>query len=247
MKKIEFDINIDNFKNILDILKDLTKIDDVIKIKFDKDEVLFYSRNGIGQNIHAFKSFILPLNDFIITDNIPNIDFVIINAKKFVSNLTIFTNKENIKGIIKYDEDTNIAETFTLFEDKLKINFISGDYKIIKDITKYDIRSKMDPQLSNFSFNLEYSVLNEIKKLTRLNASETTNLEVKDGTVYFTEPRWKYDIDNINTDDCFYSFQSKYLKSINIDGVITVNVFDHFLLFKEDDVVLMIGFELDSL
>jgi hypothetical protein len=248
-KDFKFKLNVNNLKNLIDILKDLSRIDQVVKMKIDSEEVLFYSRKGVGHNIHAFKSFILPIDKFLeCHGDAHELDFIITNCKSFISNLSIFLKKDEINCKLKYNEGQITADTLTLNDGALKLNFISGDYREIKDISKYDIRTKMDVSLANFSFDLEFSKLEEIQKLSKLNNSEVTNIVVNDGKIIFSEPRWKYGITVLdNVEDRTYTFQSKYLKSITNKKDVVVYVFDQFLLLSENDITLMIGFELDAL
>lgn len=244
-----FTFNRDNLSDIIAALKDLNKIDTMIKIKMDQDDVLFYSKAGKDHNVHALKSFIFPISDFIIADEYPTLDFIIINGKNFVENLSIYlTRDSDIAGKFKYKNNDKIASMLYITDGTLKFNFITGDYKQIKDISKLDIENKMNPDLANFSFDLTNDTFKEIKKLSGLNKSEIVSLRMKGGKLSFFDLRWSYDVTDLPTvDDETWSFANKYLKSINSTNDITINMFDQFLLFKEDNISLMIGLELGEL
>lgn len=249
VREYTFQFNRDNLKLIIDALKDLSKIDQMIKIKIDKDDVLFYTKAGKGNNIIAFKSFIFPIEDFIIADESIVIDFIIINGTNFVKNLELFLVKDtDINGKFQYKDKDKIASMLYITDSKLKVNFITGDYKQIKDITKSEIETKMDPSLSNFTFTLNKEDFTEIKKLSTLNKSDTVSLRVKKGKLEFYDKRWSNYICDLPTiDDEIWSFNNKYLKSINGTNDIVLHMFDTFLLLKEDNIALMIGLELSDI
>ena len=248
LKEFLFEFNTANLKDIVSVLKDLARIDQTIKIKFDKDNVLFYSKAGKDNSIHAFKSFLYPIEDFIIADEYIVMDFIIINGVNFVKNLELFINKEiEVKGKLQYKEKDKVASMMHITDGKLKLNFISGDYRQIKDISKQDIENKMNPDHANFTFTMCGDDFTEIKKLTALNKAETISLRVKKGKLEFFDKRWSVYIQDLPTvDDEIWSFNNKYLKSINGSTEINIHMFDQFLLFKEDNVALMIGLELSD-
>jgi hypothetical protein len=251
IQKYKFTLNKDYLKEIIDALKDLNKIDAMIKIKIDTDDVLFYSKAGLHNNIHALKSFIFPIENFIINKDKEYLtkDFIILNAKVFLENLTIMLNRDQaITGLFQYKDKDKIISTLNLSDGALKFNFITGDYKQIKDISKLDIEQKMNPSLANFTFNLTKDQFNEIKKLTTLNKSEVASIRVKSGKLEFFDKRWSYHVADLpNVDDEEWGFNNKYLKSINVVDNIDIHMFDQFLLVKEDNIALMIGLELSAL
>lgn len=249
LKEFSFEINRANLKEIVTVLKDLTRIDQMIKIKFDQDNVLFYSKAGPDNSIHAFKSFLYPIEDFIIADNYITIDFIVINGTNFVKNLELFLNKESdIIGKLQYKEKEKVASMLYITDGKLKLNFVTGDYRQIKDISKQDVENKMNPDYANFTFTMTSDDFTEVKKLTALNKAETISLRVKKGKLEFFDKRWSVHIVDLPTiDDEIWSFNNKYLKSINSSNEIQIHMFDQFLLFKEDNIALMIGLELSDL
>lgn len=248
MNNFEFIFNRDNFDTILSTINELSKIDEMIKIKLDNEHVLFYSKAGKGSNIHAFKSFIYPVENFITSDEYITIDFIIINGKNFVENLKLLANKEgDIAGRISYNSGDKVASQLYIGNGKLKFNFVTGDYRQIKDITKQEIEMKMDPSLCEFQFTIDKDEFIEIKKLTRLNKSETVNLKLKKNKLSFYDKRWSNYICDINSPDSTWTFSNKYFKTITGIDDITIYMFEQFLLFKEDNITFMIGLELSDL
>ncbi len=249
MEEYTFEFNTTYLKDIIAVLKDLTRIDQMIKIKIDHEHVLFYSKAGTGNNIHAFKSFLFPVENFIIADEPIIIDFIILNAVNFVKNLELFLNKTgSVMGKFQYKEKDKIASVLYITDGKLKFNFVTGDYRQIKDIPKSEIETKMDPSLANFSFTMNNEQFTEIKKLSALNKSETISLRVKKGKLEFYDKRWSNHVFDLPTvADENWSFANKYLKSITPSDDIVIHMFDQFLLFKENNIALMIGLELSEL
>lgn len=250
MKDFKFTFNRVMMKEILSNLKDLCKIDNMIKIKFDKEHVLFYSKAGIGNNILCFKSFIYDIEDFIAPDDEYIVmDFIILNGSNFVKNLELLVAKDTeIQGKLSYREGDRIASMFYINDDKLKFNFVTGDYKQIKDIPKTDIENKMNPEYANFSFTISKEELNQVKKLSGQNKSETVSMRIRKGVLEFYDTRWAIHVADLPTmDDEEWSFNNKYLKSINVTDSIEIHMFDQFLLFKENNIALMIGLELSEI
>jgi len=248
-KEFIFEFNRQHIESIIEALKDLSKIDPMIKMKLDADDVLFYSKAGKDNNIHALKSFKFSTNDFIIADDIITIDFIILNGPNFVKNLELFISKDTpIMGKLLYKEKDKVAGMFYITNGKLKLSFVTGDYRQIKDLTKGDIENKMNPDAANFNFTLTNDQFTEIKKLITLNKAETISLRVKKGKLEFFDNRWSlYICDLSDVDDETWAFTNKYLKSITPSDEIKIHMFDQFLLFKEDNIALMIGLELSEI
>lgn len=249
IKDFKFEFNRQHLESIIAALKDLSKIDPMIKMKMDKDDVLFYSKAGSDNTIHALKAFRFPVRDFITADDYIVMDFIMLNGPNFVKNLELFLTKDTeVMGKMTFKEKDKIASVFYITDGKLKFNFVTGDYRQIKDITKGDIENKMDPESANFTFTMSNEQFTEIKKIIALNKAETISLRVKKGKLEFFDKRWSSHICDLPTvDDETWSFTNKYLKSITPSDEIKIHMFDQFLLFKEDNIALMIGLELSEL
>lgn len=249
LRDFTFEFNRLHLKTIIDALKDLTKIDPMIKMKIDKDDVLFYAKAGKDNVVTALKSFTFPVRDFIVADEYISIDFIILNGANFVKNIELFLDKDtDVVGKLAYKEKDKVASMLYVTDGKLKFNFVTGDYRQIKDLNKADIENKMNPSLANFNFTIPNDQFTEIKKLVALNKSETISIRVKKGKLEFFDKRWSsYICDVKGVDDEIWSFTNKYLKSITPMDEIKIHMFDQFLLFKEDNIALMIGLELSEI
>lgn len=248
LQTYEFVIEKTNLEEILKCIADLSKINPMVKVKLDEEDVLFYSRAGTDMTIPAFKSFQYPLADFIKVDDPQILDFIVLNGGNFVKNCALFLDKdEDIIGKLTYSPSAKVANQIYLSNGKLNFNFISGDYTQIKDITKTQIAERMDPNLSNFSFTMSGDTFSEIKKLVNLNKSEVINIRTKKGKLEFYDKRWSLKVADVDVADDLWTFNNKYLKSIDPSDEIKINMFDQFLLIKENNINLMIGLELSSI
>lgn len=255
--EFKFQFNGQYLKEILDCVADLAKINPMVKIKLDPETALFYSRAGTDHTIPAFKSFSYPLTNFIKTDeDITQMDFIVLNGGNFVKNCLLMEKSPEVHGKLLYNEKAKVASSLYVTNGSLTLNFVSGDYTQIKDITKEQIETRMDPALANFCFTVTGEQFKEIKKLVTLNKSETIGLRAKNGKLEFYDKRWSVKVgavkmsDGTEVQDEIWTFNNKYLKSISPDettGDININMFDQFLLIKEGNTHLMIGLELTDL
>ncbi len=253
-QEFKFQFNGQYFKEILDCVLDLARINPMVKIKMDSETALFYSRAGTDNTIPAFKSFSYPVDHFIRVDGeMMNMDFIILNGSNFVKNCLLMEKSSEIVGKMLYNEKAKVASQLYVSNGSLNLNFVSGDYTQIKDITKEQIEARMDPSMANFNFTLTGEQFKEIKKLVTLNKSETIGLKSKGGKLSFYDKRWSVLVGKVDADkvgDEIWTFNNKYLKSISPDeetGDININMFDQFLLIKEGNTHLMIGLELTDL
>lgn len=252
MQNFKFIFNNDKLKELVTALKDLYKIDSLIKMKMDNENVLFYTKKGKGQNILAFKSVIYNTNELIETeDDVPDLDFILLNGKNFVDNMSIMLlGDKTVAGKLEYNDGSKIANIFHITDKKLKLKFITGDYRQIKDITKEEIEQRMDPNLAEFDFKVDKVDFNELKKLTRLNKSEIINLKNKNNILSFYDKNWSMKVDELDSssiDDAVWTFDNSHFRTISAEEDLYLYMFDTFILFKENNVTLLIGLELSTL
>lgn len=248
LEKYQFNINRTKFLEILKAVQDLSKINPMVKIKMDKSSVLFYTRAGNDVTIPAFKSFEYPIEDWALSEDLQQMDFIILNASNWVKNCQHLLSIDNdISCQLQFHSNSKVAQMMYITNGKLTLNFVSGDYTQIKDITKEQIQERMDPALSNFKFTMTAEQFTEIKKLSALNKSEIISLRAKKGKLEFFDKRWQVFIEPTTINDDVWTFNNKYLKSIESQDQITINMFDHFLLIKEKNTNLLIGLELNNI
>jgi hypothetical protein len=243
-----------NFTDLLTKLKDLTGIEDIIKIKFDKDNMILYSVLQNEQQVSAMKTYVINTQDYIqgfTTDE--TIDFVITSAPKFVKNIQFFNTDKDIKLDLIYKpvpEEDNLmhVRSAQLSNGKLKISVIGGEQYKVRQITKSFIETRLNPKNSKWSFKVSNEDFSDIKKLSNINSEDRIiNITVQDGKVTFNETsKWELEVDTIQSKNQHLMFGKKYLSNINCeDDLITFNIFETFILVREKDSNLMLSFEQD--
>ena len=255
-EKIVLQFKSDKFKKLLARIGDLGKINPMVKIKIDKDNILMYSRAGTNTVIQAFKSAIYDTSEFItINDDFEkcaliqeeSLDFIVLECATFINNCTIMLKDDSdIMCKLTIDPIYGYARKMTLSNGIVELNFVSGDYTLIKNITKEEIETKFDVELADFSFSMVAEKLNDIRKFSVINKSETINIKVKKGKVTFSETKWKMVVAEVDYDDCQYVLNKKLLKSIEKEENITLYMFPTYILIKQNNVNIIIGFEIDE-
>jgi hypothetical protein len=250
--KISLKFNKSNFSDFVSKLKDLTGIEDIIKIRFDKEDMLLYSVLSNQQQVAALKTYMVPTNEYI--DNFSNeetFDFIITSASKFVKNIQFFNTENQIKFDMIYKplpEDNNLMHirSAQLSNGKLKISCIGGEQFKIREVNKNFIDVKLNPKNCRWSFKVSNQDFSDIKKLSSINSEEKTlNINIQDGKVTFNEvAKWELEVDAVKSSNQHLIFGKKYLSNINCDDeFVNFNIFDTFILVKDKDSNLMLSFE----
>ena len=126
----------DGFNEFLSLLEDISKIDDIIKLKISSDKIFMYSMKGKDNIILAFKNYRVDTDSFIEKlDLSEDIDIVIPNSTKFVKNLKFIDIKENIDLTLKVREMSDGGLETRGFEVKNKKpgDYLSGFLQGIKN------------------------------------------------------------------------------------------------------------------
>jgi len=255
-KELTFKISPENLSKIINVLKELSSIDEKALFKFDKKHFLIYSLVGQGKGINAFKSFIFNTNDIFEMDEFEEtIDFIAGDIKAIYRNLQIMLDLQtDITGKLYYDEIGDKFFSDRMFfksDSKLKLNFYGTDPMAFNtSITVNDIKKLTNIEHSNFSFDLTSKDYVNIKRL----ASSGKEVEVfyvntfeKDSKYYISigESGWDLTLAEIDFDEArTISFPKKYFKSITMSESAKVYVFDRFLLIKSEGSELLISTEI---
>jgi len=253
-KKLVFNFNLENFPKFVEKLQDLTGIDDTIKIKINKDFTLMYSILGNEGQVSAMKCFTVETKKFIDNFNEnESYDFVLTSSSKFVKNIKFFNPSKPIKFEITAkpvaDEDDLLQiRTMHLSNGKLKISSIGAELHKIKDLTKTFVDNKLDVKKSRWKFIVQNEDFSNIKKLSTINSEDRIlNINVSNNKVYFNEiSKWELEVDDVQLPNQNFMFSKKYLSYINTDNEnVVFNIFDNFILIKDEDSNLMLSFEQD--
>jgi hypothetical protein len=254
--KIKFKFNKDNFVDFINKLKDLTNIDDTIKLKIDNDHILMYSMLG-GSIMLAFKNYLVNTKDYLeMGEEIENsLDIVVANSSKFVKNLDFIKNSKDSDTITMNvvfkpsQEDENImsARSLQIVGGKLKVNWIAGERYEVRDINKDALRQRLDIKNRKWSFILTNSQFSDVKKLSNINSEKIVSINVNNGKVIMSETAaWELEIGEIETKSGSFIFNKRFFKCINDDrDDIEFSLFDSFILIKDKNSNLMLSYEQD--
>lgn len=253
---LTYKVSLDNLANILSNIKDLTKLDKSVTLKFNNEYLLLYSLVGKGNNIHAFKSHKLKIKDTFksIKNEIEeDIIYKIEDAKRFVTSMTVFVKymkSQNIDDIIDfkiYFNEDYIGERL-LIQNKKSKEETPGEKPDNNQIVDVDqIDEVMDIELSNYSFDLSKEDFNYIKSKTVIEKdNDILYLSIKDNSLSIGENRWDHNIVDIEYDDENITFPKKYFKCINydVDNNMTIYVTDTFLMILGENTNLLVSIEL---
>jgi len=243
-----------SFQNFLDKIQDLTTIEDVLKIKINKDFIIIYSILGNEGQVSAMKSYTLITSDYLENyKEEETYDLVVVSAVKFVKNLKFFDTSKPIKIEISAkslpdSDDIMQIRTINFTNGKLKITSIGAENHKIRDLNKKFIDTKLDVKKSRWNFEVNVEDFTNIKKLSQINSEDKImNINVLNKKVFFNETsKWELEVDEIDVPNQNFILNKKYLSFINKENEnITFNIFDNFILIKDNDSSLMLSFEQD--
>lgn len=253
--KIKFKINGDGFQEFITKLTDLSKIDDSVRLKIDKDDLLMYSI--LGRNVLlAFKNFMMNTSDVMeLKDEMDyQLDLIIPNVKKFVKNLSLIKDINKVTFEVTYKEspdDDSIYNVryFQIASGRFKINWIGGEHgNETRDINKDMLERNLSLSNRKWSFALTNEDFLDIKKLSSINSERIINVAIQNGLVNFSEKSsWDLEVDKIEEDrNSTLVLNKRFLSCIN-DSMekIEFSIFETFMLVKDQNSNLMLSFEQD--
>jgi hypothetical protein len=250
--KIKFKIKSDKFTDLITKLEDLTKIEDTLKLKIDKDNILIYSMLG-GNVMLAFKNYLLVTDEYLESPSEIEftLDIIISNAKKFVKNLNFIKDSDKITIEVSYkesqdDELVMNARSLQVVGGKLKVNWLTSEHFEMRDIGKDVLAQRLDIDNRKWSFSIEKSDFSDVKKLSNINGERIINISIISGKVILSEKSsWEMEIGSIDADkNADLMINKKFLSCINdtVDNI-EFSIFDNFMLIKDDISNLMLSFE----
>jgi hypothetical protein len=252
--KVKFKIKSEKFTDFISKLDDLTKIEDTIKLKIDNDNILMYSMMG-GNVMLAFKNYLINTRDYLdYGDDLEySIDIIIANAKKFVKNLNFIKDSDKVTMEITYkessdDETIMNGRSLQVVGGKLKVNWMSAEHFEMRDINKIALKQRLDSKGVKWNFSISKSDFSDVKKLSSINGERIININIINGKVILSEnAAWELEIDSIDVErNANLMLNKKFLSCINDDMEnIEFNIFETFMLIKDDISNLMLSFEQD--
>lgn len=252
--KLSLKFNKTNFSDFVGKIKDLTNIEDTVKLKIEQDKILMYSMLSNDVSVLALKSYLLKTSDYIENfDKEETYDFIITSAAKFVKNLVFFNSENPVKvelvsKPLPEDENTLHVRAAQFSNGKLKISCIGGEMHKIRDINSVTLESRLNIKNSKWGFKISKEDFADVKKLCSINNEDKIlNINVADGKVTMSETaKWELDIDTIGSRNTNLIFGKKYLSNVNAEqDYINFSIFETFILVKDDNSNLMLSFEQD--
>ena len=252
--KVKFKIKSEKFADFISKLDDLTKIEDTIKLKIDNDNILMYSMMG-GNVMLAFKNYLINTREYLdYGDDLEySIDIIIANGKKFVKNLNFIKDSDKVTMEITYkessdDETIMNGRSLQVVGGKLKVNWMSAEHFEMRDINKIALKQRLDSKGVKWNFSISKSDFSDVKKLSSINGERIININIINGKVILSEnAAWELEIDSIDVErNANLMLNKKFLSCINDDMEnIEFNIFETFMLIKDDISNLMLSFEQD--
>jgi hypothetical protein len=252
-QNITYTSSVEQLSKLLKKVKDLTSINSRIIMRIESTQVLLFSFVGDSfKNIHAFKSYIFPIEE-IMTIKKGEIDgplfFITRDGKKFYRTLeNLLDYKEDIECKISINEE-NYVNYIGFNNVKFDIKIIGSDPVIIgSQISIEDINYLMDTDKSIFNFRVNNMDFYKIKKqglieIIKDDRKTPLYITVNNKMLSIGETLWRANITEIDIEDMIISFPKIYFNTINPKDYIEIFVFNEFILCKYDDYNLMIILE----
>jgi small nuclear ribonucleoprotein (snRNP)-like protein len=257
LKELSFNISPDSLTQLIDVLKDLSKLNDKILIKINENDTLMYSLVGTDNSINVFKNFVFETDT--IFNNIGKFDgdinFIVKSGKQMLNTLRIIkTFETEISGKIYFDEigDTLYSDRINIkVGNKLRQNFYGGDPTSMNTrITVDMIKDTFNINDANFSFDLSDDDFDKIKKLAT--SDEIINIfylnVVENNEKFYAtigEGQWDITVSEVDYHiPSTIAFPKKYFKSINmVNNKAKVYVLDQSIMVITDNSNLIISIE----
>ena len=174
---MKFKFKGDKIVDFISKLEDLTRIDDTIKLKIDRDNILMYSILG-GNVMLAFKNFLLVTSEFFVYDDFDfTIDVIVANSKKFVKNLTFLTSSNSVDIDLnwkKSEESGQVAvRSLQVNGGKLKVKWLGGEHYELRDINKDALKNNLNIKNRKWSFVVTKEDFSDVKKLSNINSENS--------------------------------------------------------------------------
>jgi len=170
-----------------------------------------------------------------------------------VKNLAFFKELDKITFELTYkespdDNDLLIVRTIQVSSGKFKVNWMSGETSIIRDITKQALSQRLDVKNKKWDFKISNNDFLDIKKLSNINSERIINMDVSNGVVTLSEKSaWQLEVDDLNDSrNSNLILNKRFLSCINDKmEYIKFYIFDNFMLVNDNNSSLMLSMEQD--
>lgn len=218
MKDLNFTITKKELEYFISMLKELTKIHNVLKLKFFKNKTIFYTVNQEDNGkINALKLFNI---DECIFKNFPTnieLSYNIMDGKKLAEKLSnILCVDETYNVDLNYNNETNEIYCFTAKNLLLEIRAVSQSSNGVKDLTLEKIKDILNVNYADYHFEMSDDNLKQVNKLSKLDATNIL-LEVRSdkGKVKIVDSDWNLEVfNNPEIENDNFHIKKEYLKQI---------------------------------
>ena len=258
INELSFNNKPESLNRLIDTLKDLSRLNDKVLFKIDKENTLIYSLVGNGNSVNAFKNFIFNTNDIFneIGEFDETINYIVRSAKQMCRTLQIISSFDSdVTGNIYFDRLGDLVFSDRIYlkaGSKLRQNFYGGDPTSMNiNITVDTIKQFVNIDDADFSFDLSADDFDKVKKLA--SSDDICNIFYlntfdRDDKNYVSIGEGVWDITVSETDykECIsLAFPKKYFKTISIsNGFAKIYVFDSSILITTDNSNLLISIEI---
>jgi hypothetical protein len=272
MDKINFKLKKDTIDEFKSVMTDLKKINPLVKLKIEDENLLIYSIDTLGQGKNApglaFKTYSFPLDHFFdiklkydkggkdefleeeeIEDKLM-LDWIIPDIGVFIKKLSFLSDSSDVKGSIKIRNINNVdyATLVIMSDGKFKFTITGGDQDAIKDISMNQLNQFLDTSNSDLNFSFPSKELLSARSASNIEGGDSNkniNIELKDNSVYFSQSNWEMLVGKKDFDSRKkITFNKKYLNNINPNvEEVYFYLFETFILYQEGNQKLMISFE----
>lgn len=252
-KKLSVKLNKRYFPDFIAKIKDLANINDVVKLKIQKDRMMMYAMKANDTAVLAMKSYILPTTNYFDDFKEEEMyDYIIINAPKFIKGLNFFEIDTQVKMDIIFkphheNEGVMQIRSAQFTNGKLKISSIGGEDDKIRDLNFDLIETRTDIENANWNFQISRNDFSDVKRLCAIDTEDKILIiDIESGKISASEPaKWELQLGEIDPNiNSKLVFNKKYLSNINSDPeYIDFYMFETFILVKDSISSLMLSFE----
>lgn len=236
-------------KELIEIFKDLSDIKEHIRVKVKDGLMVLYAIDDQNGQVLAFKFFKKNVLDFFDHD-LNHLDFSLLNLKKFTKQLALYESYNlPLVWTFECEDGTDLNSSKRMVKSlevknaKLKTFLIAGEPYIIRQLEIDTIFDKVDLKYRRFGFEVALSDFQQILKLLSLNTTNETLEIVMNGVdIVFREHGWELQVGETNLKESLL-IKKKHFSNFSPTDVVTVDMFDHYVVLRGSDNDLLISTE----
>lgn len=239
----------DKLKELIEMFKDLAKIKENIRFKVQDGIFMLYGIDDQSGQVLAFKYFKKRVEDFFDHD-LEDIDFVILNIKKFTKNLSFYEEYNlPMQWMFECEDGSDLSSTSRMVRSlevkntKLRTFLLGGEPSLIRNLAIATIFDKVDTRYRRFGFEMSVADYNQILNLIDLDSTnETLEIILNGSDIIFREKGWELQVSTTDINESIL-MKKKYFKNFDAENVVLVDLFDTFLVLRGVDNDMVISLE----